>query len=131
MNDEIICEKCGSIMESHDQEHTASMICPKCGWGWAATYNKPIDVDWTDYAVFLQPGNSVDTANIKLIASVCSVNYLEARRILQSDTEVCVFTANNDVSAEFSKAGKVKHIATLLSKNGMKYRIRPDFPYEV
>ena len=38
MSEKIICEKCGTEMQSHHKGSTCSMLCPKCGWGWVMTY---------------------------------------------------------------------------------------------
>ena len=129
MNEIIVCEKCGEQMVSIEQDHTVGMTCPKCVWGWVTSHFDAIDTDRTDYSIFLRPGNPADINNIKLIASLCSTNFIETKRILQSDVDTCIYTATNESSADYSKAGKVRHIASLLKTAHLSFYITPDFPY--
>ncbi|MCF0228924.1 MAG: hypothetical protein HUJ76_04425 [Parasporobacterium sp.] len=131
MNEIIICEKCGEQMICINQERTAGMACPKCGWGWVTSHFDKIDTDRTDYSIFLKPGNPTVIVNIKLIASLCSVNFIEAKNILQANVDTCIYTATNESSADYSKAGKVKHIASILKAAKLDFYIMPDFPYKL
>ena len=131
MNEIIICEKCGEQMKSIAKEHTVGMTCPNCGWGWVTSHFDPIDTDQTDYSIFLKVGNPASVDNIKLIASICSKNFIEAKKILQTDVDVCIYTATNESSADYSKAGKVRHIAALLKNAQLDFYITPAFPYKL
>ncbi|MDO4493694.1 MAG: hypothetical protein Q4C53_07415 [Clostridia bacterium] len=131
MNEIIICEKCGEQMVSIDQNRTVGMTCPNCGWGRVTSHFDDIDTDQTDYSIILKPGNPAGIDNIKLIASLCALNFIEAKKILQTDADICIFTASNESSAEYSKVGKVKHIASLLKASRLNFDISPEFPYEL
>lgn len=131
MNEMIICEKYGEQMVSIDQERTVGMTCPKCGWGWVTSHFDAIDIDQTNYSIFLKPGNPVVIDNIKMIASLCAINFIEAKKTLQMDEDTCIYTATNESSADYSKAGKVKHIASLLKAAKLNFYISPSFPYEL
>ena len=82
-----ICEKCGEQMISIQDERTVGMTCPRCGWGWVTSYFDPITTDNTDYSIFIKPDNPATASNIKLIADIAGVNFLQAKKLLSSRKE--------------------------------------------
>lgn len=59
------------------------MTCPSCGWGWATTYQDPIDLDQNKYTLNV-PAQEPCVNAVKVISSAFSINYLEARKGLAS-----------------------------------------------
>ena len=129
MNDKIICEVCGSEMIDRSTEYTTCMECPKCGWGWATTNIAPMAEDETDYEIWLSPGNEASTANVKLIAEIAGINYLESRKLICHETPVLLYKAHNESISSLYKAQRVQIIAAKLKAAKMVFFIIPEFPY--
>lgn len=117
MNEQTICEKCGAVMMPFKEFGSTGMKCPSCGWGWATTYQDPIDLDEQVYTIFIPPQDASMEA-IKCISYVFSVNYIEARKNLQSGS---LRVSGN--------ARDIRNKAARLTESSVVYKIEPDFPH--
>jgi hypothetical protein len=131
MSEIILCEKCGEQMININSEHTVGMTCPKCGWGWVTSRFDPIATDETDYSVFIKPDNPAVPSNIKLIADIAGVNFLQAKKLLSSGNDELVYKAKNESASTMYKAQRVQAVAKKLKEAGIVFTITPEFPFEV
>mgnify|MGYP001139159423 CR=1 FL=1 len=103
-----------------DAEHsTQGWVCPACGWGILTTYNPEIDVDATEYSLYIRNISTIDINGIRLIAEIASVNFLTAKRMLE-EKEVCVLKA---------KAPKIKEGIDKLRELNIDFIVKPFFKY--
>ncbi len=118
MNDRIICEKCGNDMKPLSDYYPIGMTCPNCGLGWATTYIEPINLDESDYHVYLTASDNSLTV-IKLISEVANCNYFEAKKLIN----------HAPVEIFHGQAVEVKAIKEKLEAASIDFKIEPDFPY--
>lgn len=119
MIEKVICEKCGTEMIPVDPERPVGMKCPKCGWGWVTSYVDPIQEDESVYEISLEANNIITKDNIKLISEVVNVNYLEAKRVIESSP--CIIMSGRAVS--------VKDAIERFKAADIKFTVCPEFPY--
>lgn len=112
------CEQCGSEMNYSVKDHTCCWICPGCGWGLAATYNSPIELDFTEYTISISQASAPNIHMIKCVSKLLSYNYVQAKDALEHGTGILKGTAKH-----------IKRAAEQLSDAGITYSIQPDFPY--
>ena len=117
MNEQTICEKCGSVMLSFKEFGSTGMKCPSCGWGWATSYQDPIDLDQNTYTLII-PVQEPGIKQVKATASAFNINYLEARKALATG----LFSVSGSAREIFSKA-------QTLQNNHVEIVIEPLFPY--
>lgn len=121
MSNEIVCEKCGSLMRPLDSQKPIGMTCDKCGWGWATTFIEPIYNDTQIYTITLNSVASITKESVKTIAEITGQNYLQTKNALENLPQM-VFTG---------KAPEVLKIChSLKSKPFFDFKISPDFPYD-
>ena len=53
MNNNMICEKCGSEMIYEKKDCDSTWTCPNCNWGIATPYFSPIYLDTTEYTIII------------------------------------------------------------------------------
>jgi hypothetical protein len=120
MSNEIMCEKCGSLMRPLDSQKPIGMTCDKCGWGWVTTYIEPIFSDTTTYCLTIRKMNSPDAKVLRVLASILNCNYIKAKeQVTTQDVEIT------------DRATGIKEYAITLAKNDIPFDIKPDFPYEI
>ncbi|MBR1986470.1 MAG: hypothetical protein IKA24_06255 [Mogibacterium sp.] len=122
MKENVICEKCGSVMGPIVPDKPVGSIgmeCPKCGWGWATTYIEPKYEDETVYKVVLDRGSDATKENIKVIASIMNCNYLRAKEVI----------ADAGFILAEGKAAEIEESTRLLLRSSIKYYIEPEWPY--
>ena len=103
--------------------------CPNCGWGWAA-YNPGIE-DETAYEIWLCPGNTQSPENLRLIAGIANINFLQAKRMMSREEPVMLYKARGEAVSEQSRVQRIQSIAGKLADAGISYFITPDFKYEI
>ena len=122
MSNEIMCEKCGSLMRPLDSQKPIGMTCDKCGWGWATSFIEPIYNDMQIYIVTLSSVASVTKETIKTIAEITGQNFLQTKKKLDNLPQM-VFTG---------KAPEVAKICGIMkSSQGVEFEVSPEFPYEI
>ncbi len=118
------------MKEIHDA-FSEGMECPNCGWGWVTTNIGSFAEDNTDYEIWLQPGNTSNTSNIKLIADIANVNFVQAKQILGSNFALMIYKAVSESAATMPKAQRVQVIAKRLKEAEISFLISPGFPFDV
>jgi len=116
-NGKTICLECGAEMLYFREGHCCGLKCTKCENGIATT--APIVTDPTAYAVALKPSNRSAVGNVRLIANIAGVNWLQAKKLIES--------APSEIFR--GQALKVQGIKNQLEAAGIKYKIEPEFPY--
>ena len=87
--------------------------------------------DNTDYEIWLQPGNTGNTSNIKLVADIANVNFVQAKQLLDSNCATMIYKAVSESATTMPKAQRVQIIAKRLKETEISFSISPDFPYDV
>ncbi len=105
-------------MLKYREGHSCGYTCPKCGWGWVTSYFEPYETDQTEYSIIIF-GNIATKNNIKIVAEYASINYLQAKRLLEMPDAV-VFSG---------KATEILEKKNTLIENSISFKIAPDFPY--
>lgn len=118
-------------MKEIKSRFSTGMECPKCKWGWITTEIDTIAEDNTNYKVWLEPGNSQDLGNIKLVAAIANVNYIKAKELLSSKDRILIYNSDNKTASTKSKAQRVQEIASRLKEYRISFTILPTFPYGI
>ncbi len=118
-NFEILCEKCGTMMQPFLEESTQGMHCPKCGWSVVTTYISEIELDTTEYEVHIDRGDQYNKNQIKVISKITGLNFLGSKKLLQ-DTKPLIFKGT---------AVDVIKVRKLLISAGLICLISPVFPW--
>ena len=113
------CEKCGGELEYRQEGSVQGLFCKNCDWAVVTTAIPAVLQDDTPYEVRLAGGDPRNESHIKAVAQVSGVNFLSARTLLQQPDPL-VFKG---------EAAKVVEIRRALQGAGLKYDIRPPFPY--
>lgn len=111
------CKKCNTELIEYRNGDITEYICPVCDETPATQEDHLIEYDSNKYIVKIVPGKQYDKDLLKRIASVCSCNMLEAKRILES-----VGYAFKSMDALDTRA--LKH---RLEEIGAPYDIDPEF----
>ena len=119
MNDPAYCEKCGSPIEVFREGRTQGLRCTRCNWSVVTTYTPPIQLDLTIYEIRISKGDYQDERQVKAIAHLAGVNFLNARKLLL-ETNPIVFK------------GDALHVASVrdaLAAVNIEISIEPKFPW--
>ena len=90
-----------------------------------------MELDSTNYEIFLQPNNIVNKENIKLVSEIASLNYLESKKMFESKSAVLIYKVKNEAVREISKPEEVIKIARRLKELSLDFYISPEFKYEI
>lgn len=120
MNNNMICEKCGSEMIYEKKDCDSTWTCPNCNWGIATSYFSPIYLDTTEYTIIISVIPDPSLEIIHFIAELLNCNFVEAKKTLKiGDIKVT------------RKAIDVITIEKKLKNIGLLYAINPIFPYNL
>lgn len=98
---------------------TQGWRCPACGWNIITTYVDEINVDETEYSLYIRNVQEIDKEKIKFIAKTANVNFVIAKQMLQ-ETEVCILKA---------KAPDIKVIIAKLQELNIDFNVSPMFKF--
>ena len=118
MEEKVICEVCGSLMEYFIEGHSQGWKCKKCDNEFVTTYIEPIDLDVTEYEISILKAEKAKE-NFKIISKITGENYLKVKQILES----CGLIYKG-------QARKIKEITETLDKANIGYKISPQFIYK-
>ena len=122
MDNKNICKKCCGKMIFTIEGSIQGQKCSRCGeWGYMTTYIPEIQNDKTIYSIFLQEENPVTLEIIKTVAMISNLNFVNTKELL-SETYPKIFEGS---AVDTLTAAKV------LKGNRIKYRIYPDFKYDI
>jgi len=115
----VLCEKCGSLMEVRRQGSTQGLYCTNCDWAVVTTYVSDIIKDSKIYEVFLKQADMENRNHLKALSEIANVNLLQARKIAKGSDEL-IFRG---------EAVDVDNVRNKLKGVGIAYFITPDFTY--
>lgn len=92
----MLCKVCKRSMIPVRRDSVQGWSCPDCGWGVLTTYIDEIDIDMTDYCVYVRNITDINKDMVKLISRIAGVNYLTARQMLAKE-DVCILKAKAPV----------------------------------
>jgi len=118
MDNEFLCPICGGLTEKINEGRTIGTRCTQCGWSVVSTYTPPIDEDSTLYEVRVKKSNHPDGNQIKTIASLGGINFLQARKQI--------------IEGEFIFRGKARQILSVRERLGnvnLSFEINPVFKW--
>ena len=113
------CDECDIDLVYCQQESTITWTCPACGWDLVTTYISPIYQDINKYEIFLLKNISPKVDQLRVIARISGLNFIEAKKLLGSD-EAFLFEG---------KAADVLPIKTQLEQEEIGFRIVPEYNY--
>ena len=114
----MICEKCKEKMIWKIDGSTQGWSCPECGWNVITSYISEINLDETEYSIYIEKPLKIETEKIMIISKIANVNYIVAKQMLEE--EYCILKA---------RATKVKDTINKLEELDIKYHVNPSFKY--
>ena len=76
----MICKECKGKMNWKIEDSTQGWWCPVCGWSIVTTYIDDIDMDDTEYSLYIINMKEIDKEKIKLVAKIANVNFVIAKK---------------------------------------------------
>lgn len=98
---------------------TQGWRCPVCGWNIITTYIDEINIDETEYSLYIKKVTEIDAEKIKFVAKTANVNFVIAKQMLEKK-EACILQA---------KAPKMKTVILKLQELGIDFNVNPSFNY--
>ena len=80
------CDICHKELIPIIKGHSLILTCSEHGGRIATTHFSDMELDSTNYEIFLQPNNTVNKENIKIVSEIANLNYLESKKVLESKT---------------------------------------------
>ena len=77
------CKICKAKMNWSIEGRNQVGCCPVCGWELVTTYTAKIDIDITEYSLYVKNVSEINFEKIKTIAKISGVNYITARQMLE------------------------------------------------
>ena len=127
----LYCSRCGKVLVAKVEGHTLSLNCSKHGVIAVTSYFSDMELDSTNYEIFLQPNNIVNKDNIKIVSEISNLNFLESKKLLESKTAVSIYKVKDEAVREISKPEEIIKIARKLKELSLDFYITPEFKYEI
>ncbi len=118
MEEKYICPECGAEMIKTYNKPELLFKCTKCWYGVATTMWEPIDLDQTNYELFVEKIESPTLDNLRFISSMTGDNYIKTKQDL----------IEGNISFKYC-AVDMKEKMKEFDNNNIKYHITPEFPY--
>lgn len=115
----MICERCRAKMSWKVDGSIQGWCCSVCGWSVITTYIDDINLDMTEYSLFIKNVLEIDRKKIQLIARIANVNFITAKQMLEKK-ETCILKA---------KAPEIKAVVAKLQEADVDFKISPFFKY--
>ena len=116
----MVCEKCKTKMDYGIEGCVQGWRCPACGWSILTTYFDDIELDMTEYSLYINNERDISKEKIKFIAQIANVNYVTAKQMLEKE-DAYILKAN---------APEMKETIIKLQELGIGFRINPLFKYQ-
>ena len=130
-NGKLYCSRCGQEIISIIEGRALTLNCSKHGVLAVTSYFSDMELDSTNYEIFLQPNNIVNKENIKIISKITSLNFLESKKVLESKTAVSIYKVKDAAAREISKPEAILKIARKLKELSLDFYITPEFKYDI
>ena len=130
-NGKLYCSRCGQEIISIIEGHSLILTCSEHGGRIATTYFSDMELDSTNYEIFLKPNNIVNKDNIKIISKISNLNFLESKKLLESKTAVSIYKVKDEAVREISKPEEIIKVARKLKELSLDFYITPEFKYEI
>jgi hypothetical protein len=114
-----ICEECGGEVEFRRQGSIQGLFCTHCGWSVVTTFIPEIKLDRSIYTVRVRTADFHNAGHVRAVASVASLNFPAARRLLQEEAPVIYQ----------GMAPEVVRVRAVLADAGLATEITPVFRY--
>ncbi len=118
--DDLACPDCDAALESFQDGLSGGARGPVCGWSAVTTMLPGILRDTTRYEVRVLSADPRSHAQLRAVAGVMGLNLVETRKGLEARRG---FVAFNGTAAE------VLRVRNSFRDCGLKFEIRPDFPW--
>ncbi len=115
----MICERCRAKMNWKVDGSIQGWFCSVCGWSVITTYIDDINLDMTEYSLFIKNASEIDRKKIKLIAQIANVSFIIAKRMLE-EKEACILKA---------RASEIKVVISKLQEANIDFKVSPFFKY--
>ena len=115
----MVCERCKKKMDYGIDGCVQGWRCPACGWNIVTTFFDNINIDTTEYCLYINNKSDINKEKIKMIAQITGINYVTAKQML-GKKEVCVLKA---------RAPEIKGAITKLQEVGIDFKVNPLFKY--
>jgi len=115
----MVCEKCKKMMKLGSENSTQGWKCDSCGWNIVTTYIDEIEIDETEYKLYIRNKMQSNIKKVKCIAKIANVNFVVSKKMLEEE-EICVLKA---------KAVKIKLAIARLQAVDIDYYVEPLFKY--
>ena len=125
------CDICGKELIPIIEGHSLILTCSEHGGRIATTHFSDMELDSTNYEIFLQPNNTVTKDNIKIISDISNLNFLESKKLLESKTAVSIYKVKDEAVREISKPEEIIKVARKLKELSLDFYITPEFKYEI
>ena len=125
------CDICGKELIPIIEGHSLILTCSEHGGRIATTHFSDMELDSTNYEIFLQPNNTVTKDNIKIISDISNLNFLESKKLLESKTAVSIYKVKDEAVREISKPEEIIKVARKLKELSLDFYITPEFKCEI
>ena len=116
----MLCENCHAEMNYRIEGHTQGWFCPVCKWGIVTSYFSEIELDMTEYSIYIKSAENIDIDKIRVVSKIAGVNYIAAKQILENG-DTCILKARaEDILEAISKLKNVN----------LPYEVTPEFNYQ-
>ena len=116
------CDKCGTEMNVVRTDYELMIVCPKCGWNVVTTVSPEIVEDEKEYGIYLDGPQNASREALKVVSQIIGSNYLAAKKALSAEPGSLLIA---------DKALRIKRFARALNGAGLRYEIKPSFPYDI
>lgn len=114
------CPDCGTEMLAVYEKPALNLTCPNCGCKLATTKWETIDLDETIYEIETLSIKNPSLDQIKVFAKLTGNNFVASKDLIKKGYSVFKGLAKN-----------LKNTAKILDAHSFKYKITPDYPYEI
>ena len=117
------CDICGKELIPIIEGHSVILTCSEHGGRIATTYFSDMEIDSTNYEIYLQPNNTVNKENIKVISEITNTNYLESKKVLESKTAVLIYKVRDEGARKISKPEGIIKVVRKLKEVSLDFYI--------
>ena len=125
------CDICGKELIPIIEGHSLTLTCSEHGGRIATSYFTEMELDSTNYKIYLQPNNVVSKQNIQAVSEIANVNYLNGKKMLESKTAVLIYKVTDAPARTLSKPEEIINVARKLKEFSLDFYIEPEFKYEI